>query len=50
MNLLIAAVNRHPAVVVVVVLVAVSLLLFAAADAFVGAAERDDSRPEGSPR
>lgn len=45
MNLLAAAVDRHPALVVLAVVVAACLFLYGV-DAFIGAAERDRSQAE----
>jgi hypothetical protein len=42
-NLLVAGVAHHPIVFVVVVVIAACLLVIAAADVFVGWAERDDA-------
>lgn len=41
MNLLVAAANRHPVIVLVAIVVAVCLVLYAV-DAFLGAVEPDD--------
>lgn len=44
MNLLVAAVDRYPGVLVVVLIVAILLVLFAVSDLFVGLAEREEPR------